>query len=137
MASIRILFDTLMDLPLGNKLCVELENVTDYETVRTRLVKLWNKHREILLSITDEDPFLNNSLCANWQKERGQGEFFIGKARRKPGKSFSFSISGGESTATGETVGEGFAPNPAPTSEEEALAELMELETDYVAYSGK
>jgi hypothetical protein len=92
MASIRTLFDHLTDLPPGQKLTIAISSKSEYETVRTALVKFWTTHREIIRSITDDDPFLDNALCGNYLQERSEAEFWLGKTRRKLAKEYSFVV---------------------------------------------
>jgi hypothetical protein len=66
----------------------------EYETIRTRLVKLWSDHKEVLLAVGGEggDPLLELSLCANFDKQSSRGTFYLGRPRRKMAKSYSFEI---------------------------------------------
>jgi hypothetical protein len=95
MANIRALLDALMDLPPGQKITIIISSKSEYETVRTALVKTWTTHREIIRSISEDDPFLDNSLCGNYlptQGEYGEAEFYLGKTRRRLAKSYDFSV---------------------------------------------
>ncbi len=96
MASIRTLFDTLLEEPLGTKLTVEVTDEAEYETLRVMLVKMWNRHKQVLGAIADEDPFLENSMCADFCSGEGNdistATFYLGKPRRKKGKQYSFVV---------------------------------------------
>lgn len=93
MASIHTVFDALVDNPGCTVIVDFLLTYQDYETARTNLVHLWMKHKNEMLRITDlaTDVYLASSLCGNWNEERGQGEFFLGKSRRKS-RNYAFSI---------------------------------------------
>jgi hypothetical protein len=105
MASIHTVFESVMDngITEGKKVRVSVIDKLEYETVRTRLVKLWNTHKENLISIAGEgcDPLLEFSLCGNFVASEHAGYFFLGKPRRKVAKSYSFAVvDGSESTAS-------------------------------------
>lgn len=95
MANIHTVFDAIVENGVnGAKVRIGVEDKNDYETVRTRLVKLWNAHKELLISIAgpDCDPVLEYSMCGDYDPQESAGYFFLGKPRRKPARSYSFSI---------------------------------------------
>jgi hypothetical protein len=95
MANIRTLFDTILAVEFGKKVTVQgVASATQYETIRTRLVKFWTEHREILIAISDDDPAIRLSLCGNYQRETNSATFYLGPARRKAALEFSFTIEG-------------------------------------------
>jgi hypothetical protein len=95
MANIHTVFEAILEIGTsGKKTRVGVADKHEYETVRTRLVKLWNEHKQTLIAIAGEgcDPLLEFSLCGNYDREESAGYFFLGKPRRKLAKEYSFSI---------------------------------------------
>jgi hypothetical protein len=93
MANIHTVFEAVIETA-GRRVRVGVADKHEYETVRTRLVKLWNSHKETLISIAgaDCDPLLVYSLCGNFDPQDSSGVFFLGKPRRRQAKNYSFSI---------------------------------------------
>lgn len=115
MADIHTVFEAITELGTsGGKIKVGVADKNEYETIRTRLVKLWNKHKELLISIggEDSDPLLAFSLCADFHADTEQpyAHFYLGKPRRKLAKSYSFSIV----DETGSVVAADAANEPIP-----------------------
>jgi hypothetical protein len=94
MASIHTVLDAIIENGTsGNKVSLQLSDKREYETVRTRLVTLWQDHREVLLAVGDDsDPLVQCSLCGDFACETLTATFYLGKPRRKLAKSYSFSI---------------------------------------------
>lgn len=93
-ANIRTLFDSLLDAGPNAKLTVNnIEGFTNYETLRTALVKHWTAHKDIIGAIgIDDDPQLSYGLCGNFNAEENSAVFWIGTPRTKAPKLYSFSI---------------------------------------------
>ena len=94
MGSIRTILESVIDNGISGKK-VEIKPITrgEYETIRTRLVKLWSKTRENLLAIgSDADPLTETSLCGNYYEDSCCGIFYLGIPRRKVAKVYSFQI---------------------------------------------
>lgn len=129
MANIHTVFEAVLENGTsGKKIKVGVADKYEYETVRTRLVKLWNTHKDTLIAIAGEgcDPLLEFSLCGNFEKstdiECANGYFYLGKPRRKLAKSYSFSIvdsgatpegSGGNTLELPEAVNDDTIQSPA------------------------
>jgi hypothetical protein len=113
MASIRTLLEALLELDIGKKITVGVEDKNEYETVRTRLVQLWTQHKEIITAITDEDPILAYSLCGDYDGATGSGSFYLGKPRRRTAKHYNFVIADDSATESLDNVS---STNP-PTTE--------------------
>lgn len=103
MANIHTVLDAVITAAAeSKKVQITGINRSEYETIRTRLVTLWNEHKNTLLAIGGEDdPIYPLSLCSSYEEERadddtGDGssraEYWLGKPRRKMAKSYSFSI---------------------------------------------
>lgn len=106
MADTHTVLDAIIDsAPTGGKIVVQFSSKQEYETLRTRLVTLWSKHRQTIIDIVGEDgdPLVVYSLCSNWASDTREGSFFLGKPRRKLAKTYSFKIV------------EEHAPFPTPT----------------------
>lgn len=131
MANIRTVFDALLDAHTnGKQLKIDgVATFNDYETLRTRLVKFWRDHIEIILAVGGEgsDPLLELSLCGDYCSEDQSATFFLGKPRRKLAKSYSFSIVDPESrTDTGTqtastTTDSGSSPEAAVNDDATSL----------------
>lgn len=119
MANIHTVFEAVMETAAtgekGKKIKVGVADKHEYETVRTRLVKLWNTHKELLTAIAGEDcdPLLVFSLCANYCTDVDSGEnfgvFYLGMPRRKLAKNYSFAVV--ESPETAATVQTSILPD--------------------------
>jgi len=111
MASIRALIDAIIDAPVGAKIHLEIEDRREYETVRTRLCKFWNEHKEVIQAIgEDNDPALELGLCGNYDHSTRTAEFYLGVPRRKMAKHYSFTVVQPQDTSSENDT--------APTSEE-------------------
>lgn len=83
---------------------VRVNNISrgEYETVRTRLSRLWKQDRDVLLATGDDaDPIAKASLCGNYIEDECCGIFYLGMARRKIAKEYSFQIIGQQSSDVG------------------------------------
>lgn len=93
MANTREVFEALLDVEPETKLQIDFETRNEYETVRTKLVKLWAERKQILLAVgNDDEPAVHWSLCASWDSGACAGTFHLGKARIRQPKSYSFTI---------------------------------------------
>lgn len=100
MANIHTVFEIILENGVnGKKVQLGVADQNEYETARTRLVKLWNRHKELLISIAGEDcdPLLAFSLCGSYVRggtpdELPHGIFYLGKPRRKEAKNYSFTV---------------------------------------------
>lgn len=98
MADTRTLLEAITDNgDTGKKVRVEVADRNEYETLRTRLVKLWAEQRDIILAVDEDDHLAALSLCADFHDTGSDSElcaatFWLGKSRRKQAKSYSFSI---------------------------------------------
>lgn len=96
MGSISTILDAVIDNGLsGKRVEIGVVDRNEYETIRTRLVTLWTEHRDILLAVgNDADPLSTAALCSDF-REIGSakvGSYYLGKARRKQAKIYSFTI---------------------------------------------
>lgn len=100
MANIHTVFDAILENGAGKKVVkIGVADKLEYETARTRLVKLWSVHKETLVKILGEDcdPLLVYSMCGDFDPQGDEqspayGVFFLGKPRRKLAKSYSFVV---------------------------------------------
>jgi len=116
MVSIRTLFDTLLARDIGTKVELGVADRNDYETLRTRLVKFWTDHKEIITAISDDDPSLEYGMCGDYKAENGTAQFWIGKPRRKVARHYSFTIV--EATEQSATD----SPDSASSQEEQQVS---------------
>lgn len=132
MANIPTLLEAIIEQGnSGRKVSIGVASKNEYETIRTRLVTLWNQHKEAILAIggDDSDPLYPLSLCSTFISDKngsgsnaepaGNGEFWLGKPRRKVAKHYSFTIiepEGSDSTATVEVAPETEAVNESLSS---------------------
>ncbi len=104
MASIQDLVDLIVE-NVGTDKRLEIPGVADekeYHTIRTGLVRKWVEQREVIRAIAgDADPLAELSLCGNYDSSSQAARFWLGTARRKMAKSYTFSIvSNDNSSAT-------------------------------------
>jgi hypothetical protein len=94
MANIHTVLEAIIDNGTsGAKVKIDVENRDEFENLRTNLVKQWTKHRTVILAVGDDsDPLANLSLCATYNKQECAGFFWLGAARRREARQYSFSI---------------------------------------------
>lgn len=101
MASIRELFDHLVEAKTGTRITVEVTDRYEYETIRTRLSKLWSDRREVIVAVSpdDSDPAIGWRLCSDYigpDHENGrfkcEGVYYLAVPRKKEVRNFSFTI---------------------------------------------
>lgn len=117
MGTIRTLFDAVVEAASnGNKIEVGVADRNEYETIRTRLVRFWTEHKEVIIAVggEDSDPLLQLGMCGDFDPSTGLATFYLGRPRRKMAKSYSFSIVATD--ATSESVNEQLPTPSIPKS---------------------
>lgn len=111
MGNIHTILEAIIDNgTTGKKVQLGVVDKNEYETIRTRLVKLWVEQRTVIQAVgADSDPLADCALCADFSAATRQGTFYLGKPRRKLAKSYSFSIVDSSTDATSELA----VPEPA------------------------
>ncbi len=122
MANIQALFEAVVDAAAeSKKVKVEVINRSQHETIRTRLVTLWNNHKETIFAIggEDSDPLYPLSLCSTYiagnddtSDGGSRSEFWLGKPRRKVAKDYSFTIVEADETPSATLVEAANEPTP-------------------------
>lgn len=110
MADIRTLHEALVAAGPGHKITIEgVDNVNEFHTIRTALVKKWSDHKNMLLIIGMDETSVEfgYSMCGDWNSTDRTATFFLGKNRRKTAKQYTFAIvPSQDSTVAGTTATE-------------------------------
>jgi hypothetical protein len=91
--TVRDLLDAVIENgTTGKRVQLTVGSKNEYETIRTRLVKLWTEHRDVIIAISDDDPLAQLSLCGDFVASDFSATFYLGKSRRRQAKSYAFAI---------------------------------------------